>query len=456
MSGHALIIEDDEGLRNLIERRLRRRNWTVVAHATAEEALPCLSREELEVVLTDLNLGGASGIAVCREVAAQLPGVPVVVMTAFGSMDTAIEALRAGAWDFLTKPVDLEVLVLTLERALAHHRLHLEVQRLRLRVEKEGGFGEILGESQAMRELFDLMERIGPTPSSVLITGESGTGKDLVARALHKVSGRPGAFVAINCGAVPAALLESELFGHVKGAFTDARQARSGLFVQARGGTLLLDEIGDMPLELQVKLLRALQERRIRPVGSDQELAVDVRMVAATNQDLESAVLDGRFREDLLYRLDVIRLEIPPLRARGRDVLLLAHAFLKQQAERLDKPIRGIARDTARRLLDYNWPGNVRELQNCMERAVVLARLDQITTSDLPQRLQKHDPEVKVVAVADCPELLQTLEEVERRYVLHALRVLGGNKSLTSKVLKVDRRTLYRKLECWQKGTGID
>ena len=450
MPGRVMIIEDEEALRGLIERKLRRAGWDVRAYGCAEDAFATLLDDEPEVVLTDLNLGGANGISVCRAVAEALPGVPTVVMTAFGSMDTAVEALRAGAWDFLTKPLDLQVLALTLDRALEHRRLHLEVQRLRQRAERDAGFGEILGESQAMRDLFDLVERVAPAPSSVLITGESGTGKELVARALHRLSERRGAFVAINCGAVPAALLESELFGHVKGAFTDARSTRAGLFVQAEDGTLFLDEIGDMPIELQVKLLRALQERRIRPVGADREQAIEVRVVAATNQDLEAAVMEGRFREDLLYRLDVIRLELPPLRARGHDVLLLAQAFLEQHAERMGKPVKGIAEDAARKVMDYDWPGNVRELQNCMERAVVLARLDQITSTDLPRRLQQHEPDVQVVVASSSPDSLQPLEEVERRYVLQALQTLGGNKSLAAKVLRVDRRTLYRMLERWE------
>jgi DNA-binding NtrC family response regulator len=455
MPGRVMIIEDEEALRALIERKLRRAGWDVRACSSAEDALPRLIDDDPEVVLTDLNLGGADGIGVCRAVAEALPGVPTVVMTAFGSMDSAVEALRAGAWDFLTKPLDIQVLALTLDRALAHGRLHHEVRRLRQRVERDAGFGEILGESQPMRDLFDLVERVAPTPSSVLITGESGTGKELVARALHRVSERRGAFVAINCGAVPAALLESELFGHVKGAFTDARSTRAGLFVQAEDGTLFLDEIGDMPIELQVKLLRALQERRIRPVGADSEQAIEVRVVAATNQDLEAAVAEGRFREDLLYRLDVIRLELPPLRARGHDALLLAQAFLEQHAERMGKPVVGIAEDAAHKLMDYTWPGNVRELQNCMERAVVLARRDRITSADLPRRLQQHEPKVQVVVASGSPELLQPLEEVERRYVMQALETLGGNKSLAAKVLRVDRRTLYRMLERWE-GRGGD
>jgi DNA-binding NtrC family response regulator len=455
MPGRVMIIEDEETLRQLIERKLRRAGWTVTAHANAEEALPALVDADPEVVLTDLNLGGANGITVCREVEARLPGVPSILMTAFGSMDAAVEALRAGAWDFLTKPLDMTLLTITLDRALEHRRLHLELQRLRRRAEREAGFGEILGESQVMRELFDLVERVAPAPSSVLVTGESGTGKELVARAIHRLSGRNGAFVAINCGAVPATLLESELFGHVKGAFTDARSARAGLFVQAEDGTLFLDEIGDMPLELQVKLLRALQERRIRPLGADREVPIEVRVVAATNQDLEAAVMEGRFREDLLYRLDVIRLELPPLRARGGDVLRLAQAFLEVHAERMGKPVLGFAEDAARKLLDYDWPGNVRELQNCVERAVVLARMDHVTAADLPRRLQQHEPDVQVVAVASQPELLLPLEEVERRYVLKALETLGGNKSLAAKVLEVDRRTLYRMLERWEKtGSG--
>ncbi|MFH1465267.1 MAG: sigma-54 dependent transcriptional regulator [Pseudomonadota bacterium] len=451
MPGRTLIIEDDDALRALLERSLRRAGWEVTALASAEEALPRLMDLAPEVVLTDLNLLGQDGLSVCRRVADALPGVPVVVMTAFGSMDTAVEALRAGAWDFLSKPLDLTVLGHTLQRALEHGRLRAEVRRLRERLERHEGLGELVGESPAMRAMLDLLARVAPAPSSVLITGESGTGKELVARALHKQSGRDGAFVAINCAAVPAGLLESELFGHVKGAFTDARTARAGLFVQARGGTLFLDEVGDMPAELQPKLLRVLQERRVRPVGGDQEQAVDVRVVSATNRDLEEAVRSGRFREDLLYRLDVIRLELPPLRARGRDVLLLAQAFLSQQAEQMGKPVRGIAPEAARLLLDYDWPGNVRELQNCVERAVVLARLDHLTVDDLPPRVRQHVP-LAPAPLAATPEQLMPLEALERRYVAHAMKVLGDNKALVARTLGIDRRTLYRMLERWDGG----
>ncbi|MGB2987493.1 MAG: sigma-54 dependent transcriptional regulator, partial [Phycisphaerae bacterium] len=282
---------------------------------------------------------------------------------------------------------------------------------------------------------------------SVLITGESGTGKELVARALHARSGRhEKPFVALSCAAMPETLLESELFGHVKGAFTDARADRKGLFAQADGGTILLDEIGTMPLTVQPKLLRALQERHARPVGGNKEIPFDVRLVTATNADLETAVHDGRFRSDLFYRLNVVHLHVPPLRARGRDILMLAQHFLEQYAARSDKQVTGLSSQAAQKLLAYNWPGNVRELQNCVECAVALTAFDHLTVEDLPERIQQHRPSHVLVAGEDPTELVP-MEEVERRYILRVLDAVRGNKTLAAKILGFDRRTMYRKLE---------
>lgn len=317
------------------------------------------------------------------------------------------------------------------------------------RDEKAHCFDEMCGDSRAMRRVYELIERLADSEATVLILGESGTGKELVARALHRRSRRAEApFIAVSCAALPATLLESELFGHVQGAFTDARQERTGLFLQASGGTLFLDEVGEMPAEVQAKLLRALQERKLRPVGGSQEVAFDARVIAATHRDLEAEIQRGSFRQDLYYRINVLRVELPPLRSRGRDVLLLAQSFLRRAAERGKKHIVGLSAEAAHRLLRYDWPGNVRELENCIEAAVALSSREQIDVDDLPEPVRREQPRALVVQTAD-PEDLPSLAEVERRYVQKVLAAVGGNKSAAAKILGFDRRTLYRKLESY-------
>jgi DNA-binding NtrC family response regulator len=377
------------------------------------------------------------------------PGVPVLVMTAFGSLETAVAAIRAGAYDFVTKPVEMDLLVAALNRALNQRDLELQVKRLSQTVERSQPFEEMIGESPVMRELFDQLHRIAETDATVLIHGESGTGKELVARALSKRSCRAaGPFLAVNCSALPETLLESELFGHARGAYTDARSDREGLFVQANGGTLLLDEIGDMSLSLQPKLLRAIEERRIRPVGGDHEIAFDVRLIVSTNHDLETAKDEGRFREDLFYRINVIQVELPPLRARGTDVLLIARHFVERFASRFGKPVVGIAESTAKKLLSYDWQGNVRELRNAMERAVVLTQLEKISVEDLPEKIRDHQGSRLFIA-GDSPIDLPPLDEMERRYILHVLQSVSDNRTMAARILGVARRTLYRKLESY-------
>jgi two-component system response regulator HydG len=300
--------------------------------------------------------------------------------------------------------------------------------------------------------VYALLDRIADAEASVLVMGETGTGKDLVARALHERSRRrAGPFIAINCAAMPETLLESELFGHARGAFTDARAARTGLVVQANGGTLFLDEIGDLPLTLQPKLLRVLQERTVRPVGGDAEVPFDIRLVCATNQDIESAIEERRFREDLYFRINVITVKLPPLRARSGDVLLLAQHFLDRYAAKADKPVTGLSPEAAERLMAYPWPGNVRELQNCIERAVAVATYDQITVDDLPEKVRAHRRS-HIVIDADDPSELVSLEEIERRYILRVMESVAGNKTLAAAILKVGRKTLYRKLERYAQG----
>ncbi|MGZ3477373.1 MAG: sigma-54-dependent transcriptional regulator, partial [Polyangiales bacterium] len=370
MPGRVLVVDDEASMRDYLQTALPRRGFEVSACATAEEASARLTSEEVDVVLTDLNMPGTTGIELCSRVVQSHPDVPVIVLTAFGNFQSAVEAIRAGAYDFLTKPVHLEPLSIALERAVQHRRLRTKVKRLRLAVEHGRGLGELVGQSPSMQEVYDLLARVADSDATVLVTGESGTGKEVVARALHRRGRRAsGPFVAINCAAMPESLLESELFGHVRGAFTDAKASRTGLFLQAHGGTLFLDEIGELPLSLQPKLLRALQEKRVRPVGATQEMPFDARIVAATNRDLETAVEEGRFREDLFFRINVIQIDLPPLRARGNDILYLAQTFLRTFAERASKKVIGLSTSAGQKMLEYSWPGNVRELQNAMERA---------------------------------------------------------------------------------------
>ena len=447
MERRILIIDDDRSMCEVLEVELRRREFDVTWVTSPHEALARFEREDFGLVITDVNMADMSGVELCRQLVGRREDMPVIVITAYANMETAIAAIRAGAYDFVTKPLDMDELALTIERALKHRALREEVKRLRKAVEVTQRFDEILGTSAAMLKMCELITRVADTETTVLITGESGTGKELVAKALHAKSGRKdGPFVAINCAAMPEPLLESELFGHTKGAFTDARSARPGLFIRASRGTLFLDEIGEMPAGMQAKLLRALQERTVRPVGGDQEQPFDARMIAATNRDLETEVEEKRFREDLFYRINVVRVHVPPLRARGSDILLLAQYFLERYAAQSRRTVLGMTSATADKLLNYPWPGNVRELQNCIERAVALAQFDQIGVDDLPEKIKDYKT-ARISIESNDPAELLPMEEVERRYILKVLESVGGNKTLAAQVLGFDRRTLYRKLE---------
>jgi DNA-binding NtrC family response regulator len=447
MQRRILIVDDDPSMCKMLEEDLNRRGFSVCWKTSAEEGFLELGKEDFDVVLTDVRMPGTGGIALCERIVADRPDVPVVVLTAFGSLDTAVSALRAGAYDFVTKPVDLDSLAHRLNQAVQHRELLEKVEILSRAVEESQRFGELIGTSAPMKRLYELLGRIADLESSVLLTGESGTGKEVVARVLHKRSHRSkGPFVAMNCAAMPETLLESELFGHTSGAFTDAKTARKGLFVQAHSGTIFLDEIAEMPLALQPKLLRALEARMVRPLGGDREVPFDVRVIAATNRDLEAAVEDGRFREDLFYRINVIQVEVPSLRARGGDVLLLAQHFVEEFARMTDKRVTGISEPAAQKLLSYTWPGNVRELRNCMERAVALTRYDKLVIEDLPEKVRTHSTQ-PILLGGDDPSELVSMDEVERRYILHILDVTEGNKTAAATILGFDRKTLYRKLE---------
>jgi DNA-binding NtrC family response regulator len=448
-NARVLVVEDEEAMVSLLERGLGARGF-VVRHAhDAAGALAFIESEDVECIVSDIRLGGMTGLELCERLVARRPEVPVILITAFGDLDTAIAAIRAGAHDFLPKPFEVEELALRVRRAAELRALRAEVRRLRESLATTPPMEDMIGESAAMQRVYTLVQRVGPSGASVLITGDTGTGKELVARALHARSPHAnGPFVAVNCAALPEPLLESELFGHVKGAFTDARASRAGLFVEASGGTLFLDEVAEMPPGLQAKLLRALQEHKVRPVGSDRELSFDARILSATHRDLETRVAEGLFREDLYYRLNVLEVSLPPLRERGSDVLLLANAHLRRIAERTHKPIKGIAAEAARKLLAYTWPGNVRELVNAMERAIALAEYDEITVADLPEKIQAFAPSHVIVAGLDASEMV-SLEEVEQRYILRVIEAVSGNRTRAAQILGVDRKTLYTKLKSY-------
>lgn len=443
-----LLVEDDESLGALLSEELEDAGHRVTAVESAEAAAACLARESVELVISDLRLSGADGLTLLDKVQ-EAPVPPgFIIITAFGTVSQAVEALKRGADDFLTKPVDLEHLGLAVHRVLENRRLRHQVRWLR-QVLREQGFHGILGRSLPMQRLFESVRQVARAAGPVLITGESGVGKELVARALHRESEQAdGPFVAVNCAGIPPELFESEFFGHTAGAFTGAQRPRKGLFEAADGGTLLLDEIGEMPLPMQAKLLRILQDGAVRPVGGNREQQVKVRIVAATNRELQRDVEAGEFREDLFYRLETFTLPVPPLRERGEDVDLLTAQFLERFSAQLGRQVRGISPDALQQLKTYPFPGNVRELRSAIERAVVFCRDEELRPTDLPQRIREHaggPGDSLPVGILDEGEL-PTLDQVERRYIHHVLERVGGNKRRAASVLGIGRRTLYRRL----------
>jgi two-component system response regulator HydG len=455
MTPQVLAVDDEQETCDLLKMSLEREGFVVTTSTSAEHALELVGTMDFDLVITDLSMPEMGGLELCERVLGTRPNVPVLVITGQGSLETAIGAMRVGAYDFITKPVDPKLLSVAAQRALRHKGLSDEVKRLRTEAAAtiDSAIPTVVGSSSSMRRVFALVRRVADSDAGVLIHGETGTGKELVARAIHDQGKRKtGPFVAINCAAVPASLIESELFGHERGAFTDAKVQRTGLFVQADGGTLFLDEIGELPLEVQPKLLRALQERRVRPVGSNREIPFDARLIAATNRVLEDEVYERRFREDLFYRINVVKIDVPPLRERGGDVLHLARHFLVTYADRHGKKDVELSPAAAEKLISYSWPGNVRELENCIDGAVALARSTSIEIDDLPEKVKTYRPERFVVS-ANQPEEIVTIDELERRYILRVLSLVGGNKSRAAQVLGFDRRTLYRKLERYQNGS---
>jgi DNA-binding NtrC family response regulator len=445
MKERLLIAEDDADMRDLLQEDLEHAGYETIVAIDGKAALEHIKRERepIDLVITDVRMPGLKGDALLQAVRDERAEAPVIVITAFGSVEQAVQMVKAGAFQYLTKPFEVRELLLLIEAALKQSAPQRE--QARLRRELPGAPARIIGASRPMRELFDLITRVAPSTSTILITGESGTGKELVARAAHESSGRRGAFVPVNCAAIPADLIEAELFGHTGQAFTGARQARAGLFEAADGGTLFLDEIGELPLAVQPKLLRALQEGAVRRVGEDREREVKVRTVAATNRDLEEEVRAGRFREDLYWRLNVIHVRVPPLRERRFDIPLLVEHFIVSAAEAMGMPPLDVAPEALAILTAYSWPGNVRELENVVERAIALADGSRLLPADLPERVRSSGATAAFIARAR--ERRLTLRELERDYILETLRETGGNKLRAAEALGVDRKTLYRKLD---------
>ncbi len=442
-----LLVEDDASLRSLLTEELEVDGYFVEPTGCFEEAIAAAMTRRPALVISDLRLPDQDGLSILRRLQAEGITVPFIVVTAFGTVDQAVEALKAGADDFLTKPLSVDHLRLKVKRLLAHAAITSELAQYKSRNQIGSDHG-LIGQSEAMSGLRKQLERIARSQASVLVNGESGTGKELVAKAIHHQSSRRDqAFIPVNCAGIPYELMESEFFGHESGAFTGAKQARKGLFAEADGGTLLLDEIGEMPLALQAKLLRVLQEGQIKPVGADHEVPVDVRVLAATHVDLVKAVQEGDFREDLYYRLETLTLNVPPLRERGEDIELLAMHFLREAAARHSRGFLRLSEVTSQVLADYPFPGNVRELASAMERAVTFCDGDTVQPEHLPVRIRKR--EAGVVAQSngrDSDNIAQwpTLDQVQQEYVGQVIAAVEGNKRRAAQILGINRRTLYR------------
>jgi DNA-binding NtrC family response regulator len=443
-----LFVDDDGGMRSLVKEFFTDEGYVTVEAENGKQALKQIDLENFDAVVTDMRMKEMDGLTLLREIRAHHSTLPVILITAFGSIETAVEAIKEGATNFIPKPFKMQTLKVILDKAIEQKLLFEENSLLKEELEKKYSFCNLIGKSREMQQIYSLIKQVAPSHSNVLIEGESGTGKELVARALHYNSVRSQkAFVAVNCSAVPETLLESELFGYIKGAFTDAKGSKQGLFEAADGGTLFLDEISSMPITLQSKLLRVLQDGEIRPLGSTISRKVDVRLICATNRDLEAAIEENSFREDLYYRLNVINVILPPLRKRREDIPMLAQHFLKKYAELNQKDIKGFQPSAMTYLINAPWKGNVRELENTIERAVVLSQSEFITMNELLPMVRKTKR-----GKFDFGDALLPLREIERIYTERVLEAVGGNIESAARVLGISSRTLYR----WNKGNKTD
>ncbi len=444
-SHRILVIDDDIEMCGLLSEVLGGEGFEVTTMSDSLEASKLLKKEEFDLIVTDLKMRGLKGLDLLEEANQVAPLTPVIIITAFGTIESAIKAMKMGAYDYITKPFQMDELVLVVKKALETRLLKKEVSRLRREVESRYDFHQLIGKSPLMQKIYNLIERISDSSINVLITGESGTGKELVAKAIHYNGVRKkGSFVTINCAAIPETLLESELFGYKKGAFTDAKSDKKGLIFEAHEGTLFLDEITEMPLSLQAKLLRMIEEREVRPLGDTHSYPVDIRIISTSNRDILSLVQQGRFREDLYYRLKVIDIEMPPLRDRKEDIPLLIKHFIYQFNREMKKNVTGVSEEALRILLNYSWPGNVRELENVIQRAITLSQHEEILPQDLPPPLLQKEEEMLFEKAI---EKRLTLDQLEKEYIKRVLIETGGNKSKAAEILGLDRKTLYRKLQ---------
>ncbi|NPV06023.1 MAG: sigma-54-dependent Fis family transcriptional regulator [Syntrophaceae bacterium] len=453
-SSHILIVDDDTNHLKTLQTIVRSWGYQVFTADDGAKAVESVKARPFALILMDVRMAHMSGIEALKQIKQYNPAIPILIMTAYSSVDSAVEALKAGAYDYLTKPLDFEVLKISLARALEHSGLKSENATLKSKLSADYELKNIIGKSQPMKALIDMMAMIAPSEATILITGESGTGKELIAKSIHHNSQRKDRpLVVVNCAALTETLLESELFGHEKGAFTGADRRREGRFMQADKGTIFLDEIGETSAAMQAKLLRVIQEREIQRVGGEETLRVDVRILAATNRNLEEDVKNGKFREDLFYRLNVVTLRIPPLRERQDDVPVLAQHFLAKYATKNHKRVKGFSPLAMDMLLKYAWPGNVRELENVIERAVILLPDEHVTEKELPATITESYAEKSDWAAPPPPVAAnRPLEEVEREAILATLEDSGGNKSETARRLGINRKTLHKKL----KDYGID
>lgn len=437
-----LVVDDEAPVREITQRALSQiGGFDVDVAKNAIEAMEKIDGDVFDLVLTDMMMPEMDGMELLKNIKRTRQDLPVIIMTAYGSIETAVESMKIGASDYITKPIDFNELLIHISRVLKEDQLIRENRLLRMEVRKRFEFSNIIGKSKKMQEVFSLIEKVASSNSTVIIYGASGTGKELVSKAIHYNSPRAnGPFITFNCGAIPETLVESELFGHAKGAFTGAIQAKKGLFEEANGGTIFLDEISTLSPSVQVKLLRILQEKEVMRIGSSERIPIDVRMIAATNQNLETNMKNGKFREDLFYRIHVFPIFLPELKDRKEDIPILAYHFLDTYSKENYKEIKGISKEAMGVLLEYNWPGNVRELENVIERAVVIADHEYLTPDDLPKNMRKGFS----YRLRNIGEEPRSLEEVKNEYIEEVLKETGGNKKLAADILKVSPRTLYR------------